>query len=67
MYRSTLLDLLAADSRIPLTRNDLNALLADPKDFIGRAVEQINEVITHARSIQELYPTASTQPAELRL
>ena len=64
---STLLDRLAADSRIPLTRGDLDALLTEPKDFIGRAVEQVGEVIANARFIQERYPTASAQPAELRL
>ena len=64
---SMLLDRLAADSRIPLNRGDLDALFADPKDFVGRAKEQVSEVISDARSIQKRYPTASAQPAELRL
>jgi len=42
--RNDLIDRLINDERIPLTREEIEKLL-DPKDFIGRAAEQVVEFI----------------------
>ena len=63
----TMLERIAADSRTPLHRDDITALFNNPAEFAGRATEQVSEVVASARSIQEQYPEASAQPAELRL
>lgn len=42
--RNDLIDRLINDERIPLTREEIEELL-DPKDFIGRAAEQVVEFI----------------------
>ena len=62
-----LLDQLAADDRVPLGRDELTRLLAEPARFAGTASEQTARVVEAARRIVARHPEAATQPAELRL
>ena len=62
-----LLDQLAADERVPLSRPDLARLMAEPERFAGTASEQTARVVEAARRIVARHPEAATQPAELRL
>ena len=54
-----LLDRLAADPRLPLTRADLDALLGDPLDFTGVAADQIRHVLAAVGAIVRLHPDAA--------
>ncbi|MDE0268426.1 MAG: adenylosuccinate lyase [Acidimicrobiaceae bacterium] len=62
-----LVDRLAADSRTPLSHNDLVGLVATSEKFTGRAVEQVCDVVKRSRAIEELHPEAADQRSELRL
>ncbi len=62
-----LLDQLAADDRVPLGRDELTRLLAEPERFAGTASEQTARVVEAARRIVARHPQAAAQPAELRL
>ena len=62
-----LLDQLAADERVPLSRPDLARLMAEPERFAGTASEQTARVVEAARRVVARHPEAATQPAELRL
>ncbi|HYZ36063.1 MAG TPA: adenylosuccinate lyase [Pseudonocardiaceae bacterium] len=55
-----LLDRLAADSRLPLTRADLDALLADRLPFTGAATEQVAAVVAAVDAVVDRYPDAAT-------
>jgi adenylosuccinate lyase len=54
-----LLDRLAADARVPLSRADLDALIADPLDFTGDARGQVTRVATRVETVVNRYPEAS--------
>jgi adenylosuccinate lyase len=54
-----LLDRLAADSRLPLDRNAIDAALADRKAFIGAAGEQVDAVIAEVDALVARYPDAA--------
>ncbi|SIS17643.1 adenylosuccinate lyase [Williamsia sterculiae] len=54
-----LLDRLAADPRLPLDRDQLAALLADPSAFTGAAGEQVAEVIAAVQTVVDRYPAAA--------
>ncbi len=54
-----LLDRLAADARVPLSRADLDALIADPLDFTGDARGQVTRVATRVEAVVNRYPEAS--------
>ena len=62
-----LLDQLAADDRVPLSRDELARLLAEPERFAGTASEQTARVVEAARRIGARHPEAAAQPPELRL
>ncbi len=62
-----LLDQLAADGRVPLDRDDLARLVADPAQFTGTASSQTALVVASAREIAAHHPAAAAQPAEVRL
>ncbi len=62
-----LLDQLAADGRVPLDRDDLARLVADPAQFTGTASSQTALVVASAREIAARHPAAAAQPAEVRL
>jgi adenylosuccinate lyase len=54
-----LLDRLAADSRLPLDRRQLDAALADRRAFTGAAGDQVDEVITAVDELVGRYPEAA--------
>ena len=55
-----LLDRLAGDSRLPLTREQLDALIAEPMDFTGAARDQVTRVAERVQVIAESHPAAAT-------
>jgi adenylosuccinate lyase len=59
-----LLDRLAADSRLPLNRADLDALLADRLPFTGAATEQVSAVVAAVDTVVARYPDAATYRPE---
>jgi adenylosuccinate lyase len=54
-----LLDRLAADSRLPLDRDQLDALLADRLPFTGAATEQVAAVVAAVDAVVTRYPRAA--------
>ena len=58
---------LAEDPRVPLDRNALDALLADPRSFTGTAVEQVGRIVARAEAITRAHPEAAARPAEVRV
>ena len=57
--RNELLDKLAADTRIPLDRDQLDALMADKLSFTGAAGDQVAAVVARVEEIEKQHP----QPA----
>ena len=55
-----LLDRLAADSRLGLSREDLHGLLARATDFCGTAAAQVDAFVAAARAVAERIPQADT-------
>ncbi|HET9258242.1 MAG TPA: adenylosuccinate lyase [Pseudonocardiaceae bacterium] len=61
-----LLERLAADSRLPLDRAELDALLADRRSFTGAAAAQVAAVATQVETVVARYPDAAHyRPAEI--
>ncbi|MBV8993046.1 MAG: adenylosuccinate lyase [Pseudonocardiales bacterium] len=61
-----LLDRLAADSRLPLDRAELDALLADRLPFTGAATEQVAAVVAAVDAVVARYPQAAAyRPAAI--
>jgi adenylosuccinate lyase len=61
-----LLDRLADDSRLPLDRADLDALLADRLPFTGAAAEQVATVTAAVEAVVARYPDAAAyRPAAI--
>ena len=54
-----LFDRLAADDRMPLTRADIDALVADPAAFTGAAGAQVDAVLARIRPILDAHPDAA--------
>lgn len=54
-----LLDRLAGDSRLGLTREQLDALIAEPMEFTGAARDQVARVADRAQAIAEAHPAAA--------
>ena len=54
-----LVDRLAADDRLPLSKSDLERLLADPLGFTGMAAEQVAAVLTKIAAVTKLHPVAA--------
>ncbi len=55
-----LLDRLADDTRLPLDRAGLDALLAEPLGFTGAAAEQVAAVVAEVATVVARYPEAAT-------
>ena len=55
-----LLDRLAGDSRLGLTRADLQALIAQPLEFTGAARQQVQQIVEQVELIAAEYPAAAT-------
>ncbi|RSN06823.1 adenylosuccinate lyase [Nonomuraea sp. WAC 01424] len=61
-----LLDLLGADERFPLDRQELEALLADRVSFTGAAAAQVAEVARQVGQVVAEYPEAAAyRPGEI--
>jgi len=58
--RNDLLDRLAVDERLGLTRDQLATLVADPIDFTGAATDQVARVVIAVNAIVELDPEATS-------
>jgi adenylosuccinate lyase len=54
-----LLDRLAADSRLRLSRTELNSLVAAPLSFTGAAEAQVAEVVRRVEAIADEHPDAA--------
>jgi adenylosuccinate lyase len=54
-----LLDRLAADPRLGVTRAELDASIADPLDLAGTAGQQVNTVVTRIEEIAAAHPEAA--------
>jgi adenylosuccinate lyase len=64
---NTLLDALAADSRIPLDKSALDQLISTPLEFTGDARQQIARVIARIETITSAHPTAAAySPGAIR-
>jgi adenylosuccinate lyase len=64
---NTLLDALAEDSRIPLDKAALSALIKDPIEFTGDARQQIARVVTRIEAITSAHPAAAQyKPGSIR-
>jgi adenylosuccinate lyase len=57
--RNELLDRLAADERLPLSRADLDALLADKLSFTGAAAAQVNSIVAWVEALAAQNPEAA--------
>jgi adenylosuccinate lyase len=55
-----LLDRLAGDARLGLSRADLQALIAEPLAFTGAARAQVRSIVEQVELIAAEYPTAAT-------
>jgi len=58
--RNDLFDRLAADPRLGLSREDLDALVADPLSFTGAAVGQVEQVVRRVEEVVARYPEAAS-------
>ena len=62
-----LLDQVAADDRVPLSRAELVRLLAEPEQFAGTAPELTARVVEAARLVANRHPEAAARRSEVRL
>jgi adenylosuccinate lyase len=58
-HDNDLLDRLAADARLGLTREQLDSLIAEPMEFTGAAREQVARVADRVQAIVEAHPAAA--------
>jgi adenylosuccinate lyase len=64
---TSLIQAIAADSRIPLTHDELEKLIASPIEFTGLAQEQCDAVIAKIARLTKSHPTAAVyQPEAIR-
>lgn len=64
---NSLLDALALDTRIPLDRAALDALIGDPIEFTGAARQQIARVVNRIDAITSAHPAAAQyKPGAIR-
>jgi adenylosuccinate lyase len=62
LAQNDLLDRLAADSRLPLDRAALDALLADRLSFTGVASAQVASVVEQVAAVVDKYPAYEPEP-----
>ncbi|CAB4879334.1 unannotated protein [freshwater metagenome] len=61
-----LFDRLAEDERLPLTHQDIQALVAEPLTFTGAAQAQVNAVVARISQVLATYPEAARySPGEI--
>ena len=53
------LDAVAGDSRIPLSRLELDALIGDPLEFSGDAQAQVSRVVSRIEAVTSAHPAAA--------
>ena len=58
-HDNDLLERLAADSRLGLTREQLDVLIAEPLEFTGAARDQVARVADRVQAIAEAHPAAA--------
>ena len=58
-HDNDLLDRLAADARLGLTREQLDALIAEPMEFTGAARDQVARVADRVQAIADAHPAAA--------
>ncbi len=64
--RNDLLDRLAADPRLRLSRAHLDSLVAEPVSFTGAAVDQVAAVVARVEDVVRRYPDAAAyRPAPI--
>ncbi len=64
---NTMIDALASDSRIPLDKNQLQALLSEPLEFTGDAREQVERIVHRIEAIAKAHPAAAQyRPGAIR-
>jgi len=64
---TSLIQTIAADSRIPLTQDELEKLIASPIEFTGLAQEQCDAVIAKIARLTKSHPEAAAyQPGTIR-
>ncbi len=64
---NSLLESLAGDSRLPLDRSALDALISDPIEFTGDARQQIARVVDRIGAITSAHPAAAQyKPGSIR-
>jgi len=58
---------LADDDRIPLDRADIEALLANPAEFTGTAVDQVKRIVARVDKVVAQHPEAAVAASEVRV
>ena len=58
-HDNDLLDRLSSDARLGLSREQLDALIAEPMEFTGAARDQVARVADRAQAIAESHPSAA--------
>ncbi len=64
---ASLVERLADDSLMPLDRNEIEALLANPQEFTGTAITQVARVVARANTVLAAHPEAASAGAEVRV
>jgi adenylosuccinate lyase len=62
-----LVERLADDERIPLDRADIEALLANPAEFTGTAIDQVRRIVDRVDRIVAQHPEAAAAASEVRV
>ena len=66
LEHNDLLDRLAADDRLGLSRTELHALVAEPETFTGAASRQVRAVADRVADVVAGHPTAAAyEPAPI--
>ena len=52
---------------MPLDRNEIEALLANPQEFAGTAITQVARVVVRANTVLAAHPEAASASAEVRV
>ncbi len=64
--RNDLLDRLAADPRLGVTKADLDRIVGEPLTFTGAAVDQVARVVAKVEAVAAAHPSAATYiPGEI--
>jgi adenylosuccinate lyase len=64
LRQNDLVERLANDSRVPLAKADLAALLANPLEFTGSARQQVQSFVARVEAVCSKYPAAASYRGE---